>query len=383
MESLKRTSCIKKTMVVDPYANSLNMNPDSGLNSIISDSSKKDIKAMVTELKNKFHMDSEYEIEQRKKTCLESISKINENKNKPNYNIVMEINYMKWEDRNMIELIFPEKGGKSIYIFNPLLNKIEQIFLEVEEEFPICLALFNRLPYCFCSGGKIKYDDEFETLNSFFTIRRTGLNNFERINLPNMLEEKSNHCLFDIPYLNSICALGGTNSTEVEIFNLEEKNWESLPELNCAREGATCCVINDTFLYCFFGYDSENAEYLTSIEKLDLEQKEEWELLNPYGNKLLMKKKFAACIHYRQNFEEKIFIVGGKNALNNESQEWMVYSEIKNTVEKMGSNLPYKSSFNCNSFIKLPTGLFSNLTIDYQLIQFESLGQYIFGLREK
>ena len=61
----------------------------------------------------------------------------------------------------------------------------------------------------------------------------------------------------------------------------------------------------------------------------------------------------------------------------------MVYNEIKNTIEKMGSNLPYKSSFNCNSFVKLPTGLFSNLTIDFQLLQFESLGQYIFGLREK
>ena len=383
METLKRTSCIKKSVVVDPYTSSLNMDPDSGLKTIISPSSNKEIKATVTVLKNKFHLDSEYEIEERKKTCIESISKINEKKNKPDYNIVMDINYMKWEDRNMIELIFPEKGGKSVFIFNPLLNKIEQIFLDIEEGFPLCLALFNRLPYCFCSGGKVKYDDEYEELVEFYTIRRTGLNNFEQINLPNMLEEKSNHCLFDIPYLNSICALGGTDSRDVEIFNLEEKNWESLPELNCVREGPSCCVINDTFLYCFFGYDTENSEFLTSIEKLDLEQKQEWELLNPYGNKLLMKKKFSACIHYRLNFEEKVFIVGGKNALNNESQEWMVYNEIKNTIEKMGSNLPYKSSFNCNSFVKLPTGLFSNLTIDFQLLQFESLGQYIFGLREK
>ena len=116
---------------------------------------------------------------------------------------------------------------------------------------------------------------------------------------------------------------------------------------------------------------------------MDLEQNEEWQLLNPYGNKTFMKKKFSACIHYRQNFEEKIFIVGGKNVLNNESQDWMNYNEINNTIEKMGTSLPYKSSFNCNSFIKLPTGFYSNLTIDYQLIQFQALGQYIFGLREK
>ena len=55
-------------------------------------------------------------------------------------------------------------------------------------------------------------------------------------------------------------------------------------------------MVNDTFVYCFFGYDLENCEYLTSIEKLDLEQKVEWELLNPYGNKFFMKKKFCGCI---------------------------------------------------------------------------------------
>ena len=104
-----------------------------------------------------------------------------------------------------------------------------------------------------------------------------------------MLEDKINHCLFEIPYLKSICALGGTNSREVEVFDLVEKTWENLPELNYVREGASCCVINDSFLYCFFGYDTENKEYLPSIEKLDVEKKEEWEYLEPYGTKSFMK----------------------------------------------------------------------------------------------
>ena len=380
METLKRTSCIKKSTVIDPYADSLNMKSETGLNTFISPESK-EIKAFVTILTSKFHMDSEEEIEENRKACLESINKINEKKTKPDFNVIMEINNMKWEHRSMIELIFPEKGGYSVYIFNPLVNKIEQIALEMDEEFPLCIALCNRLPYCFCSGGKLKYEEEYES--QFYTLKRTGLKNFEKIILPDMLEPKINHCLFEIPYLKGICALGGNNSKDVEVFNIEDKNWENLPELNCIREGAACCVVNDTFVYCFFGYDSENCEYLTSIEKLDLEQNEEWQLLNPYGNKTFMKKKFSACIHYRQNFEEKIFIVGGKNVLNNESQDWMNYNEINNTIEKMGTSLPYKSSFNCNSFIKLPTGFYSNLTVDYQLIQFQALGQYIFGLREK
>ena len=206
MDSLKRTTCIKKTGTVDPYANSINIGPNSGINSIIT-SSGQDLKAVIQIVKNKFEMDCEAEIEDHQKACLESINKIKEKKNKEGFKMVMEINFMKWEERNMMELIFPEKGGKSIYIFNPLLNKIEQIFLETEDDFPICSALYNRLPYCFCSGGKIKIDDEYTELCEFYTLKRIGLNNFEKILLPNMLEEKVNHCLFEIPHLKSLCAL--------------------------------------------------------------------------------------------------------------------------------------------------------------------------------
>lgn len=382
MNMLKRASCIKKEKTEDPYAKSITLNANLGLNSIIT-STNENLKAVINEVKNKFEMDCEEEIEEHHKACIESINKLTEKKHKEGFNLLIEINNIKWKERSMMELIFPEKGGKSIYIFNPLINKIENILIETEDEFPICYALCNKLPYCFVSGGKTKIGEEFVELNHFYTLRRTGEKNFEKIFLPNMLEEKTNHCLFEIPYLKSICALGGKNSREVEVFNLVEKTWENLPELNYVREGSSCCVINDTFVYCFFGYDTENCEYLPSIEKLDLEKKEEWEILEPYGTKSFMKRKFCGAIHYRQNFEEKVFIVGGVNVLNNESQDWFEYNVINNTIEKMESNLPYKSSFNCDSFIKLPGGLYSNLTSDFQLLQFESLGQYIFGIREK
>ena len=372
METLIRTSCIKRTSASNPYADSIKFGPNVDLNSIIT-STGNEVKAVIQVIKNKFEMDCEAEIEEHQKACIESINKINQKRNEPNFNMLIEVNYMKWEERSMMELIFPEKDGKSIYIFNPLLNKVEEIPLEIEDEFPICFAMCIRLPYCFCSGGKTNIDGEYVELNEFYCLKRTGVNNFEKIVLPPLLEEKTNHCLFEIPYYKSICALGGTNSKEVEIFDLEEKKWNNLPELNCIREGATCCMINDTFLYCFLGYDTEKSEYLTSIEKLDLEKNEGWKLLNPFGNKSFMKKKFCSCIQYRQNFEENIFIVGGINVLNNESQDWMEYNERDNTLEKMGTNLPYKSSFNCNSFTKLPNGLFCNLTVDFQLLQYHYL----------
>ena len=120
MDSLKRSACIKKTTVVDPYANSIKLNPGLGLNSIIT-SSEEDLKlkAVVQIVKNKFEMDCESEIEDHQKACLETLNKINEKKNKEGFNIVIEVNNMKWEERNLMELMFTEKGGKSIYVYNP------------------------------------------------------------------------------------------------------------------------------------------------------------------------------------------------------------------------------------------------------------------------
>ena len=37
-----------------------------------------------------------------------------------------------------------------------------------------------------------------------------------------MLEVRANHCLFEIPYINSICALGGKDSKEVETYDFLE-----------------------------------------------------------------------------------------------------------------------------------------------------------------
>jgi len=163
-----------------------------------------------------------------------------------------------------------------------------------------------------------------------------------------------------------------------------KKNWKKYPDLNYSRENASCCVVNDTYIYCFFGYDEENAAYLSSIEKYDLIYKSEWEVINPYGNKTFMKKKMSACLKYRKNFEENIYIVGGINVLNKESNDCLVYNEKNNTIEKEGEmSLPYKSTFNCTNFVQLPNGIYYNLNMNSQLIQYESLGKYFFGIREK
>ena len=379
---LRRATAIKKNTELDAYSMS-----------VLSLQNVKDIykgtyneaKAIIITRDNKFLMDTNEEIEETTKTCQEKLNNLNLAKSKENFNLEKELSKFSWKERNLFELIYPIEDQKLLCLYNPYINKVEEVEIETNEKFPINCAIYFKLPYCFISGGKFQDEDgNFEEIDTFYTIRREGPKIYEKLLLPEMLESKTNHCLFEIPYINSICALGGKNSKDVEIFDLTEKTWQKYPDLNMPREGSTCCVINNTFIYCFFGYDDENATYLTSIEKFDLLYKKEWELLNPYGNKSFMKKKMSGCVKYRQNFEEKIFILGGINVLNNESKDCLVYNEKNNTIEKNGDiSLPIKSCFNSCNFIQLPNGIFYNLNIDFQLIQYDPLIKYFFGIREK
>ena len=378
---LKRATVVQKKGEIGAYA-SLSLSVKNVKD--IMKGTYNEAKAVIVMKDNKFLLDSEGEIDEYLKTCFKKLTNLNLNKAKKNFNLEKELSEFTWKERSMFELIFPVEDESFISIYNPYVNKIEEIEIQTDKKFPTNFALLFKLPYCYVSGGKIKDADKgIEELNSFYALRREGPKIFEKIILPEMLESKINHCLFEIPYLNSICALGGHNSTDVEIFSLEEKNWTNLPDLNYPREGAACCIINDTFLYCFFGYDTENSTYLTSIEKFDLVYKENWEVLNPYGNKSFMKKKYCGCVKYRKNFEENIYIVGGINVFNSECKDCLIYDDKNNTIEKKNDfTLPYKSSFNSNSFVQLPNGIFYNLSSDCQLIQYEPLGKIFFGIRD-
>ena len=379
---LKRASAIKDKIELDSFTASA-----------LSNKSIKEVylgkynesKAVFIIRDNKFLMETEEEIEITNKSCFEKLNEMNLSKAKEDFNLTKELSKFSWKERNMFELIYPIEDQKLICVYNPYINKVEQIEMEMTGKFPLNCSIYLKLPYCYISGGKIlDEDEEYEETDNFYALRREGPKIFEKMILPEMLEEKSNHCLFEVPYINSLCALGGKNSKDVEMFDLDEKNWKKYPDLNYSRESAACCVVNDTYIYCFFGYDEENATYLSNIEKYDLVYKSEWEVINPYGNKTFMKKKMSACVKYRKNFEENIYIVGGINVLNKESNDCLIYNEKNNTIEKEGEmSLPYKSTFNCSSFVQMPNGIYYNLNMNTQLIQYESSGKYFFGIREK
>ena len=177
--------------------------------------------------------------------------------------------------------------------------------------------------------------------------------------------------------------MGGIIPKIVKFLILKKKVWETLPDLNKIRENPSCCIINDKCLYCFFGYDNKSNAFHNTIEKINLKSKKKWEVIEPNGQQVHMKRKAACCLNYNHNGKDYIFIIGGINALKNECNDCLIYNEKENKIERKNNSLPFKCSFMQNSFNFLCSGYYANFTVDSYIIQYEQLGEIFFGIREK
>ena len=341
--------------------------------------------AIINESKN--NLEKESQIQKYTKTCLH---KINELKKKitilstPKSIIKKELKIFSQNEMNLIEIISPKKDSNSINIFNPYMNELEEILIPEKYKFSKNFAYINLLPYCYVTGG-IKIDEKGEKLelSQFFAIRRIENKLFEFVNLPEMIESKSNHCMVELKYLNGIGVIGGTDTKDCEVFNLKKNKWENLPDLNNIRENSSCCILNDKYLYCFFGYDNKEYKFQDSIEKLNLKSKESWEVITPTGPKVHMKRKSSSCLYYNLKDKNYILIVGGINSLKNECDDCLIYNEKENKIERINNALPFKCSFAQNSYNILCSGYYANFTVDSMIIQYQQNGQIFFGIRKE
>ena len=339
-------------------------------------------KASIYITKNK--LEKESEIEPYRKTCLKKIKAIKKRVNiltSPKSKILSIIRNFTQNEKNLIEIISPK--GISINIFDPYVNEIEEILIPEKYKFPSNMAYLNMLPYCYVSGG-IKVDSKGESIESqdFFAIRRRSTKLFEFISLPQMIESKSNHCMIELKYLNGLGVIGGTDSKECEAFSIKKNEWISLPDMNNVRENPCCCVLNEKYLYAFFGYDNISFKYITTIEKISLRSKEKWTEITPNGPQTYMKRNSASCLNYNIKGKDHVIIVGGVNSLKNESDDYLIYDEKENKMIRKSNTLPFKCSFRHNSFNLLCSGYYANFTVDSLIIQYENIGQVFFGIRQ-
>ena len=217
---------------------------------------------------------------------------------------------------------------------------------------PLNFSYLNIPPYVFLSGGK---DLTFKDLYSVYRIRRLNQNEVSIEKYSQLIINRSSHSSIYIPLSNLIIFISGSNTNSCEQLNIKTKIVKRISDLNFIRENSSPCLINDTDLYVFFGYNSQKNQYLTSIEKLDLKKKLKWDLINIKVNNLnqnLCKKQNLSSIPYKLNNKESILLLGGIGEDNMESKDVFIYFISSKSISPIKSKLSSLVSFTHPTFVE-------------------------------
>ena len=170
-------------------------------------------------------------------------------------------------------------------------NKITPFYYKRKEneeliKFNLFTAFCNANGCLYFSGGENDqtYDPDktVAKYNDFFYIDLRELNeNNNKImirELHNLNESRTWHSMIYVPK-KYIFIVGGSNTKAVELYNMETKELTKDSELNENRSECSLCLVNNTYLYAFYGF-LIHQEYNKTIERCNLlKEKREWEML--------------------------------------------------------------------------------------------------------
>ena len=120
-------------------------------------------------------------------------------------------------NRGKIELMAIDNKNTSIHIYNELLNKIEEI--KVNIKFPLHLSYINISPYLYISGGKVNGKDS----TSIQRIQRIGQNDFQIEELSQLKQGRCNHCTIFIQNINSLIFISGSRIKSCEKYSITKE----------------------------------------------------------------------------------------------------------------------------------------------------------------
>ena len=122
---------------------------------------------------------------------------------------------------------------------------------------------------------------------------------------------------------NKIYLLGGNNQKNCEIYNLKntssnsqqkkiKKKWKSIPSLNEERQEFGSMIYNDDYLYIFFGFSYIKGVNLNSIERMDINKHEKFEIV--YVNEHITLSSIGCAILSEESEDSSdggILLLGG------------------------------------------------------------------------
>ena len=222
-------------------------------------------------------------------------------------------------------------------------NNINSYYFQ-RNEYPELNYLNSFTAYCnaknclYFSGGEKEepYEQEENVVkyDEFIRIDLTELdrnkdklviNQLNKLNVP-----RTWHSMIFVPN-KYIFIVGGSNTKSVELYDIDEKTLIKHSELNEIRCECTLCLVNNMYLYAFFGFVL-HQEYNNSIERLNLlKENKKWEYVN-YEKKegLNLKLSFFGVCYYK---EDELLLIGGNDNDNEERHDYN-YIIAKNEEDK-------------------------------------------------
>ena len=210
-------------------------------------------------------------------------------------------------------------------------------------DYSILNTFNNFTAYCnarnclYFSGGENEQSNDLDKTslkyNDFLYIDLSTLTE-DKLNvneLPNLIEARTWHSMIFVPN-KYIFIVGGSNTRTVELYDIDEKKLTKDSELNEIRCESTLCLVNNTYLYAFFGFVL-HQEYNKNIERCNLlKEKRKWEYVNYQVNEgINLKLSFFGITYFKEN---ELLLIGGNDNDNDEKRFDYHYTIAQNEDEK-------------------------------------------------
>jgi len=227
---------------------------------------------------------------------------------------------------NQIQLFFPK--SQRIIRKNTSLNKEEHGYSLFPEG---CrhILIENNL-YIIGGTNHVRQPINFVLVYNvlFGTLKR----------LPDMVFNHSYHTVEYLENFDSIISIGGENSNQCEIMNLEDKKWRKLPSLYYSRANANIYYNNLTselfVLFGICGIMCDKINYSDSIEVLELNNiKKGWIIVDYYKTPgLNLKVNYCMTMPFTK---EQLLIYGGSNMRSFTKNIYALFHMTKNECNKV------------------------------------------------
>ena len=248
------------------------------------------------------------------------------------------------DNQELFAIITYERNNNKIAPYYYKRNENEELI-----KFNLFTAFCNANGCLYFSGGETEqtYDPDktVSKYNDFFYIDLRELNeNNNKIDireLPNLNESRTWHSMIYVPN-KYIFIVGGSNTKSVELYNMDTKELTKDSDLNDYRSESSLCLVNNTYLYAFYGFVI-HQEYNKSIERCNLlREKREWEYVD-YKNAIEnsennFKISFFGISYFNNN---QILLIGGDDNGDEKHYDY---------IYKIGENGERDEikEFNCN-----------------------------------